>query len=33
MAFGKAAARYSQIGMTNADFYFSSPWQIASPET
>jgi hypothetical protein len=33
MAFGKAAARYSQIGMTNAEFYFPCPWQVALPET
>jgi hypothetical protein len=32
MAFRKAAARYSQIGMTNADFYSSCPWQVALPE-
>jgi hypothetical protein len=33
MAFGEAAAGYRQIGMTNADFYFSCPWRVAFPET
>jgi hypothetical protein len=29
MAFGKAAARDSQIGVTNPDLCFSRAWQVA----